>query len=145
MDSLLQPAELAGEAAHCFRDLGRSAETLLFADNAIEPTDTPARTRAFGMVSANGGFNGGNLDEAIVMATQAVDLAGPLQSSRYLRYVADFQRAISTAHARDARVRAFTTRVPGAHSSRAGSLKELIIRHACDRLVGIRRCGTAGA
>ncbi|MDQ3763355.1 MAG: hypothetical protein M3460_17525 [Actinomycetota bacterium] len=39
--------ELAGEAAHCFRDLGQPRETRLFVAQAIDPIRTPGRTRAF--------------------------------------------------------------------------------------------------
>jgi hypothetical protein len=46
--------ELAGETAHCFRDLGRSTETRQFANDAIRSPSTPARTRAFiGMVKGS--------------------------------------------------------------------------------------------
>lgn len=62
--------ELAGEAAHCFRELGRPGETQTFALRAIDPIATPGRTRAFmSMVSAAGAFKAGNLDEALAHAT----------------------------------------------------------------------------
>jgi hypothetical protein len=58
--------ELAGEAAHCFRDLGQPCETLRFAAQAIDPVHTPARTRAFiDMVSAAGALRAGDLDQAV--------------------------------------------------------------------------------
>ena len=51
--------ELAGEAAHCFRELGQPRETQLFAARAIDPVATPARTRAFiSMVTAAGSIQG---------------------------------------------------------------------------------------
>ena len=55
--------ELAGEAAHCFRDLSLPKETMRFAGQAIDPIRTPARTRSFiTMVSAVGELRAGNLD-----------------------------------------------------------------------------------
>ncbi|PXY26731.1 hypothetical protein BAY59_18990 [Prauserella coralliicola] len=83
--------ELAGEAAHCFRDLGDGQQTRLFTAQAIDPVSTPPRTRAFiQMVSAAGSLASGDVEEAISLAANAVDLADGLQSNRYLRYVTDF-------------------------------------------------------
>lgn len=101
--------ELAGEAAHCFRDLGQPHETLLFAGQAIDTAHTPARTRAFiNMVSATGALRAGDLDQAVSTATDAVGLAGALRSSRYLRYVADFHGLLTDKNASHPLVRAFT-------------------------------------
>jgi hypothetical protein len=92
--------ELAGEEAHCFRDLGQSRETQLFAAQAMDPVATPPRTQAFiNMVAAAGAFEAGNLDEALSFATAAVDLTGSLESSRYVRYLADFHQAVTQRHA----------------------------------------------
>lgn len=100
--------ELAGEAAHCFRDLGHAQQTQLFAAQAIDPLLTPARTRSFiCMVHADGALAAGNLDEAVTLATQSVELGGSLQSSRHVRYIADFCKSLVVGkhlvhpHARD--------------------------------------------
>jgi hypothetical protein len=101
--------ELAGETAHCFRELGQARETQIFAAQAIDPIATPARTRAFiSMVDAAGAFKAGNLDEAISHATNAVRLTNSLQSSRYVRYVTDFHKSLSQRHATNPAVREFT-------------------------------------
>lgn len=101
--------ELAGEAAHCFRDLGQPRETLLFTGQAIDPVHTPARTRAFiDMVSAAGMLRAGDLNQAVSIATDAVRLAGALQSSRYLRYVADLHKLLIVKNASHPAVRTFT-------------------------------------
>jgi hypothetical protein len=72
--------EMAGEAAHCFRDLGQSRETQTFAAQAIDPVATPPRTLAFiSMVTAAGAFKAGSLDEALAHATSA--LAGAALAS----------------------------------------------------------------
>jgi tetratricopeptide (TPR) repeat protein len=99
--SYFDELELAGEAAHCFRELGRPNETQMFAARAIHLIATPARTRAFiGMVTAAGAFKAGNLDEALAHATEAVSLAGSLQSSRYLRYLTDFHGTLTERYSR---------------------------------------------
>jgi tetratricopeptide (TPR) repeat protein len=110
--SYFNAEELAGEAAHCFRDLRRPEETRLFATKAIEPTNTPPRTMAFiNMVMASGALTAGNLDEAVSLAVTAVDLAGPLQSKRYVRYLTDFSNDLSIAHEKDPLTASFNARV----------------------------------
>lgn len=99
--SYFTEAELSGEAAHCFRDLRRPAETGYFGGLAVAPIETPPRTRAFiDMVMAAGALQGNDLDEAVALARGAIELAGPLQSSRYQRYVRDFLRSAADAHPR---------------------------------------------
>lgn len=101
--------ELAGEAAHCFRDLGQPCETLHFTAQAIDPVHTPARTRAFiDMVSAAGVLRAGDLDQAVSTATEAIRLAAGLRSSRYLHYVADFHDLLTAKNASHPLVREFT-------------------------------------
>lgn len=98
--SYFDSLELAGEAAHCFRDLGKPEETKRFTSEALDPKLTPPRTRAFiNMVSADGALAGGDLDEAVTLATDAIRLAGSLQSDRYLRYVGDFHRKLTGSYA----------------------------------------------
>jgi hypothetical protein len=100
--------ELAGEAAHCFRELGQARETQMFAAQAIDPMATPARTRAFiSMVDAAGALRGGNLEEAIAHATNAVNLTGSLRSSRYFRYITDFHELLTQQYATNPAVREF--------------------------------------
>lgn len=100
--------ELAGETAHCFRELGRPYETQMFAVQAIDPLNTPPRTRAFiSMVNAAGALRAGNLDESLSLANSALSLTGSLQSSRYIRYLTDFHRSLAEAHVRDPAARQF--------------------------------------
>jgi hypothetical protein len=107
--SYFDALELAGEAAHCFRDLGQPRETRLFAADAIDPNRTPPRTQAFiGMVNAAGALAAGHVDEAVSVATDAIGQAGPLRSDRYLRYVADFHRSLAEQHATHIAVREFS-------------------------------------
>lgn len=110
-------AELAGEAAHCYRDLRRPEETRVFGALAVADISTPPRTRAFiNMVTAMGALHEGLLDEAVDTAQKAIRLAGSLQSSRYRRYVTDFVQAAAELHPHDPRVvdlTAFTSQVVG--------------------------------
>jgi hypothetical protein len=107
--SFFDSLELAGEASHCFRDLGKPEETERFTAQAIDPKLTPPRTRAFiSMVRADGALAGGNMDQAVSLATEAINLAGSLQSDRYLVYVANFYRSLTAKHAAHPLVRAFT-------------------------------------
>jgi hypothetical protein len=106
--SYFDDLELAGEAAHCFRDLGRTRETRSFAAQAIDPARTPARTRAFiRLVDAVGALQAGHLDEALSLATDAVGLAGTLQSDRYARYLSDFRALLYERFSDHAAVRSF--------------------------------------
>jgi hypothetical protein len=108
--------ELAGEAAHVFRDLGKPDETQRFVQLAIDPADTPPRTLAFiGLVSAAGKLAAGEVDDAVATATNAVNLAGALKSSRYLRYVTDFQASLLERHATHASVLGFADTVQAIH------------------------------
>lgn len=106
--SYFDALELAGEAAHCFRDLGQAKQTRRFVAEAIDPVRTPPRTRALiNMVDAAGALAAGDVDEAVSVARAAVGVAGSLRSSRYQRYVSDFRRVITEKHASHAAVREF--------------------------------------
>lgn len=109
--------ELAGEAAHCFRDLGHSRQTQIFATQAIDPKLTPARTRSFiCIVHADGALADGNLDEALSLASQSVELAGSLQSSRHGRYLSDFYGSLTGGrHIKHPAVRAFADLLRSKH------------------------------
>jgi transcriptional regulator with XRE-family HTH domain len=107
--SYFDELELAGEAAHCFRDLRQPRETQLFAAQAMDPIATPPRTQGFiSMVTAAGAFEAGNLDEALSFATAAVGLTGSLESSRYVRYLTDFHQSVTQRHANHPAVREFS-------------------------------------
>jgi hypothetical protein len=107
--SYFDELEMAGEASHCFRDLGQPRETQLFAAQALDPVATPPRTQAFiSMVSAAGAFEAGNLDEALSFATSAVNLIGSLESSRSARYLTDFHQSVIQRHATHPAVKEFS-------------------------------------
>jgi hypothetical protein len=89
--SYFDAAELAGEGAHCFRDLRSPKTAQQFIARAEELTD-PAyvRTLAFiRLVHAASVCQQREPGHAVELATQAIELAGSLKSRRYLRYIRD--------------------------------------------------------
>lgn len=107
--SYFDELELAGESAHCFRELGQPRETRFFAAQAIDPAGTPPRTHAFiSMVTAAGALRAGELDEALSLASTAIELTGSLESSRYVRYLTDFHKSLIEHHATNPSVGQFT-------------------------------------
>ncbi|MFF4402156.1 sporulation protein [Streptomyces sp. NPDC001480] len=105
-------AELTGEFCHCFRDLRMRREAVEQAQRAVDSTD-PAYARTLGfcrMVLAQSQLINGELEAAVATASLAVDGGDSLQSSRFQRYVTDFQAEVSP-HAAHPAVVAFNEKV----------------------------------
>lgn len=104
----MDESELVGEFCHCFRDLGQGREAVRFAERAVALTDPKyARTLGFcRMVLAQSHLLNDDLEAAIHAAALAVENGEALQSSRFQRYVTDFQREVSR-HGGNPDVRAF--------------------------------------
>jgi tetratricopeptide (TPR) repeat protein len=110
--------ELAGEAAHCFRDLGQHEQAREFAIRAIDPVHTPQRTKAFiDVVLASAVLGAGELEEAIRLGTTALEVAGALQSHRSLTYFTDFRRTLLDRHPQHPLVLDFADRATAALAS----------------------------
>ncbi|MEV2246802.1 sporulation protein [Streptomyces sp. NPDC049970] len=110
--SYFDEAELTGEFCHCFRDLRMRREAVEQAQRAVDSTD-PAYARTLGfcrMVLAQSQLINGDLEAAVTTASLAVDGGDSLQSSRFQRYVTDFQAEVST-HAAHPAVVAFNEKV----------------------------------
>ncbi|MEU1519572.1 sporulation protein [Streptomyces sp. NPDC005811] len=105
-------AELMGELCHCFRDLKMRREAVDQAQRAVDSTDPKyARTLGFcRMVLAQSQLLNGELEAAVTTASLAVEGGDSLQSSRFQRYVTDFQHEIG-AHATSPAVAAFNEKV----------------------------------
>ncbi|WP_328978017.1 sporulation protein [Streptomyces canus] len=105
-------AELMGELCHCFRDLKMRREAVEQAQRAVDSTDPKyARTLGFcRMVLAQSQLLNGELEAAVTTASLAVDGGDSLQSTRFQRYVTDFQTEVSV-HATNPTVAAFNERV----------------------------------
>ncbi|MGW3355611.1 sporulation protein [Streptomyces bungoensis] len=110
--SYFDDAELLGEFCHCFRDLKMRRESVEHAQRAVDSTDPQyARTLGFcRMVLAQSQLLNGELEAAVTTASLAVDGGDSLQSSRFQRYVTDFQAEVS-AHATHPTVVAFNEQV----------------------------------
>ncbi|MFE5819048.1 sporulation protein [Streptomyces sp. NPDC056479] len=105
-------AELMGELCHCFRDLKMRREAVAQAQRAVDSTDPKyARTLGFcRMVLAQSQLLNGELEAAVTTASLAVDGGDSLQSTRFQRYVTDFQREVSV-HVANPTVAAFNEKV----------------------------------
>jgi hypothetical protein len=101
-------AELAGEGSHCFRDLRSPRTAQGFIAQAQELTDPSyVRTLAFiRLVHAACVCQQREPGHAVELATQAINLAGALKSTRYLRYIRDLRTDLEE-FAGDADVKAF--------------------------------------
>jgi hypothetical protein len=83
-------AELAGEGAHCFRDLRRPAIAQEFIARASLTGPEYARTQAFiRLVNAASHVHQSEPARAAEIAVEAMEQAAGLKSMRYRRYVAD--------------------------------------------------------
>jgi hypothetical protein len=108
----MDEAELVGEFCHCFRDLGASAQSVSYAEQAVTLTN-PKYARSLGfcrMVLAQSHLLDGQLEAAVTTAGLAVTAGDALQSARFQRYVLDFQRQVSV-HAGNPEVQQFNEQV----------------------------------
>ncbi|MFD8223400.1 sporulation protein [Streptomyces massasporeus] len=105
-------AELMGELCHCYRDLKMRREAIEQAQHAVNATDPKyARTLGFcRMVLAQSQLLNGELEAAVTTASLAVNGGDSLQSTRFQRYVTDFQAEVST-HSANPVVAAFNDQV----------------------------------
>jgi len=92
--SYFDDAELAGEAAHCFRDLRRPDLAQEFVAKSVQLSE-PFYVRALSFmrfINATSWLHGvsPDPDRAVSVALEAIELAGSLKSERYLRYLRDF-------------------------------------------------------
>ncbi|MFB7495273.1 hypothetical protein ACFC09_11300 [Streptomyces sp. NPDC056161] len=108
----MDAAELEGEICHCLRDLKQRREAVEYAQRAVDSTDPKyARTLGFcRMVLAQSHLLNGELEAAVTTASLAVDGGDSLQSTRFQRYVTDFQNEVSV-HTTNSTVAAFNEKV----------------------------------
>ncbi|WP_326798572.1 hypothetical protein OG946_26915 [Streptomyces sp. NBC_01808] len=89
-------AELAAEAAHCFRDVNRARQAVSHAQNAM--SGSHVRSDFFAtMVLADAHARAGEVEEACQVALGALDLGEQLKSSRCVSYLAEFRRSLAAA------------------------------------------------
>ncbi len=82
-------AELAAEAAHCFRDVSHARQAIAHAENAM--SGSHVRSDFFAtMVLADSHLRAGEVEEACSVALDALDLGAQLKSGRCVVYLAEF-------------------------------------------------------
>ncbi|MEU7839250.1 hypothetical protein [Nonomuraea sp. NPDC049129] len=111
-------AELASEGAHCYRDLKKPSQAMEFVGQAVGLCDPMyVRTLAFDrLVQAASYVHMGEPGQAATVALEATDLAGPLKSERYLRYIRDLQADLAS-YAGESRVTEFNAVVARKYSA----------------------------
>ncbi|MEU5955492.1 hypothetical protein [Streptomyces sp. NPDC047525] len=89
--SYFDEAELAAEAAHCFRDVNSARQAVAHAENAM--SGSHVRSDFFAtMVLADAHLRAGDVEEACRVALDALDLGEQLKSARCVSYLAEFRR-----------------------------------------------------
>jgi transcriptional regulator with XRE-family HTH domain len=87
-------AELAAEAAHCFRDVNHARQAVAHAENAM--SGSHIRSDFFAtMVLADAHLRVDEPDEACRVALDALDLGEQLKSARCVSYLAEFRRRLA--------------------------------------------------
>lgn len=87
------PAELAAEAGHCFRDLAKAKHAVTHAQSAASGH---VRSDFFSsMVLADAHLGAGDLDNACSVALEALDCGEQLKSARAVTYVRDFRQHLA--------------------------------------------------
>lgn len=87
-------AELAAEAAHCFRDVNSARQAVEHAGNAM--SGTHVRSDFFvTMVLADSHLRAGDVDEACRVTLDALDLGEQLRSGRCVSYLGEFRAALA--------------------------------------------------
>ncbi|MET7385234.1 hypothetical protein ACFYPT_18080 [Streptomyces sp. NPDC005529] len=107
--SYFDEAELAAEAAHCFRDVNSARQAVAHAENAM--SGNHVRSDFFAtMVLADAHLRAGDVEEACRVALDALDLGEQLKSARCVSYLAEFRQNLAGA-GDSAHVQAFTEQV----------------------------------
>lgn len=89
--SYFDEAELAAEAAHCFRDVNSARQAVAHAENAM--SGSHVRSDFFAtMVLADAHLRAGDVEEACRVALDALDLGEQLKSARCVSYLAEFRQ-----------------------------------------------------
>lgn len=89
-------AELAAEAAHCFRDVNSARQAVAHAENAM--SGSHVRSDFFAtMVLADAHLRADDIEEACRVAVDALDLGENLKSARCVSYLAEFRANLLAA------------------------------------------------
>lgn len=95
-------AYLAAKFAHCYRDLGDGRRTVQHARRSLVMDGRYVRGRMFNLSLLSVGLlQSGELEESCAVASDALSLAGELQSARTRSYAADLRRRLEPYKALD--------------------------------------------
>ncbi|MER5386725.1 hypothetical protein ABT040_41905 [Streptomyces sp. NPDC002688] len=95
--SYFDEAELAAEAAHCFRDVNSARQAVTHAENAM--SGSHVRSDFFAtMVLADAHLRAGDVEEACRVAVDALDLGEQLKSARCVSYLAEFRQNLAAVN-----------------------------------------------
>jgi len=94
--SYFDDAELNAEFSHCFRDIGRSSDAVVYAQRALSGA-SPRSDFFVTMVLASGYLGQGmaEIDEACRVAQTALDLGAQLKSARCAAYLRQFREQLA--------------------------------------------------
>jgi hypothetical protein len=85
-------SELAAEFGHCSRDLARAGGAVGYATEALGALGVSSRSDFFvTMVLADAHAAAGDIDEAVRVTAQALDIAAGLSSARTTTYMREFR------------------------------------------------------
>jgi hypothetical protein len=88
-------AELSAEFSHCFRDIGRHADAVTYAQRSLVNPGASARSDFFvTMVLAAGHLGQGSLEEACRTVQLALEIGDQLKSARCVEYLRQFRRTL---------------------------------------------------
>ena len=91
--SYFDDAELSAEFSHCFRDIGRPADAVTYAQRSLANAGASARSDFFvTMVLAAGHLGQGNIEEACSTAQMALEIGDQVKSARCITYLRQFRR-----------------------------------------------------
>ncbi|MFI1092889.1 hypothetical protein [Streptomyces sp. NPDC020917] len=114
-------AELAAEAAHCFRDVNSARQAVEHAGNAM--SGSHVRSDFFvTMVLADAHLRAGDVEEACRVALDALDLGEQVRSARCVSYLSDFRRGL-VAHSSSPAVRNLIEQAAGYRMWEASEFK----------------------
>ena len=94
----MDDAELSAEFGHCFRDIGRGADAVAHASNALNAAEGVSTRSDFfvTMVKADGLLIAGDVEHACAVATHALQLSLQVKSARCVEYLRAFRSRLST-------------------------------------------------
>lgn len=106
--SYFDDAELSAEFSHCFRDIGRAADAVLYAERSLVTAGASIRSDFFvTMVLAAGHLAMGEVEAACNAASRALGFGSGVKSARCAEYLRDFRAGLAP-YSMTTTIRSFT-------------------------------------